>query len=130
MKNRKKLYTAIFFFYALLVFAVSSYPSLEIPFRLPSRFLQPDKLAHFIEYFIFAALYYLFRRQFQIRQKDILIELFLWAMIIPIFDEMHQLFIPGRSFEWYDVIADMLGFFTFIILNIIIYKTRRKDGNH
>ncbi|MDD2650632.1 MAG: VanZ family protein [Candidatus Cloacimonetes bacterium] len=37
------------------------------------------------------------------------------------FDELHQLLIPGRSFSFLDILADMMGFAT-----IILYLNYRK----
>jgi len=44
------------------------------------------------------------------------------AVIIPILDESHQILIPGRSFSYYDILADFLGFLTIIIY----YKLKLK----
>ncbi|MBT4332008.1 MAG: VanZ family protein, partial [Candidatus Cloacimonetes bacterium] len=46
------------------------------------------------------------------------------AVIIPILDESHQILIPGRSFSYYDILADFLGFLTIIIY----YKFKLKQS--
>ena len=131
MKNKKRFYTISFIIYSIIIFGVSSYPRLAIPIKLHSSLLEPDKIAHFIQYFIFALLYFKFRQNRGIGEKEILCELFFLGMLIPIFDELHQILIPGRTFEWYDVVADLIGFYTFIISKIIQkYILRRKNGNH
>ena len=122
MKNKKQYYTVCFIIYSIIIFGISSYPSLNIPIKLPSSLFQPDKIAHFVQYFIFALLYFKFRLYRNIQEKEILCELFFWGMFIPIFDELHQILIPGRTFEWYDIVADMIGFYTFIISKIIHKK--------
>ena len=133
MKNKKKFYTISFFACATIIFILSSYPRLDPPFTLPSSFLEPDKIVHFLQYFIFSYLYFMFRQSRNIQEKEILCELFFLGIFIPLLDELHQIPIPGRSFEWYDAIADMMGFYIFVTIRIIwsfIYKTWRTNENH
>ncbi len=72
------------------------------------------KMAHFTEYFILGILV--------INSLDISNKRYLYSFIIgfiyAISDEVHQLFIAGRSGKIFDVLIDSLG----IIMSIFIYK--------
>ncbi len=108
MKNK---YNKIaFYIWAGVVFTLTSIPKLQSPL---DDSLNIDKLAHFIVYMIFA---YLFMKMFDTKQYIQKLKLLcVLAVIIPIFDELHQIPISGRSFSYYDILADFLGFLTVII---------------
>ena len=108
MKNK---YNKIaFYIWAGVVFTLTSIPKLQSPL---DDSLNIDKLAHFVVYMIFA---YLFMKMFDTKQYIQKLKLlYILAVIIPIFDELHQIPIPGRSFSYYDILADFLGFLTVII---------------
>lgn len=80
------------------------YDILEFPIR---------KSAHFTLYLILGVLVYLFVVEFNINKK-IIISLLI-CVIFALSDEIHQLFIEGRSGELRDVLIDMLGSFVGII---------------
>ena len=108
MKN--KYYKIAFYIWAGVIFTLTSIPKLQSPL---DDSLNIDKLAHFIVYMIFA---YLFMKMFDTKQYiQKLKKLYVLAVFIPIFDELHQIPIPGRSFSYYDILADFLGFFIVII---------------
>ena len=69
------------------------------------------KTAHFTEYAILGVLFYLFYRQ-TLPQKNGL-QLFVLAILSSFLyactDEIHQLFVPGRSGQFTDVLVDTLG---------------------
>lgn len=66
------------------------------------------KLAHFTEYFVLGLLIYNYN-------KNVLKALII-CIIYAIGDEIHQLFILGRSFQIKDIIIDTLGSITGILL--------------
>lgn len=138
---KKKTSTILFILYSVLVFTVSSIPRLSVSVYTPV--ISPDKLAHCFQYFIFAFLYFHFRFNqkkfnfvkrynnvnkydinhiYEVIRKDIYVELFFLSFLISIFDELHQIPIPGREFCWFDVIADILGIQLFILFSAIYYK--------
>ena len=90
--------------YALLIFTLSSIKSASLP---TVEFKLADKLVHFCEYGTFG--FILARFLFQLGWK----EPYLWAVLIASFygatDEIHQFYVPGRTMEVYDWIADTLG---------------------
>ncbi|MGH8004485.1 MAG: VanZ family protein [Limisphaerales bacterium] len=90
--------------YALLIFALSSIKSASLP---TLRFELGDKLIHLGEYGLFG---FLFARLFvQLGWKNP----YIWAVLIASFygaaDEIHQFYVPGRTMEVYDWIADTIG---------------------
>ncbi|MGE5692433.1 MAG: VanZ family protein [Candidatus Zixiibacteriota bacterium] len=90
--------------YALLIFGLSSIESASLP---SLRFAWSDKFIHLGEYGLFG---FLFARLFvQLGWKHP----YLWAALIASFygatDEIHQFYVPGRTMEVYDWVADTLG---------------------
>lgn len=92
--------------WAGLIFYLSSQPSIDAPALFPGQ----DKLFHLV---VFGALGFLlmgtlpaaphgYRRQ-QLWGVAIVV------LLYGISDEFHQHFVPGRSVEFFDVVADALG---------------------
>ncbi len=107
---KKKYYKIAFYIWAGVVFTLTSIPKLQTPIN---DTLNIDKLAHFTVYMIFAYLFMKMFSQDQYIQKLKLLSIL--AVLVPIFDELHQIPIPGRFFSYYDILADFLGFLTVII---------------
>lgn len=72
------------------------------------------KLAHFIEYFILGILVINFITRYD---KKIIIAILL-CIIYATSDEIHQIFVPGRSCQIIDIMIDSLG----SIMGIYLYK--------
>ena len=110
-------------FWGLLIAVVSSIPKISQP--IPS-IPYADKAAHFLEYAIFAylmcrALFYSSRPHHLSRAVIISI---VFCAVFAAGDELHQLFIPGRSKSLTDFIADSLG-----ILSALALFNFRHGGN-
>jgi VanZ family protein len=112
-------------FYAFLIFAVSAIP------QVPPTFFGltfGDKVLHFIEYSIFSFL--LFLTFFTSRKEFFKKNVFLLSSIIGIVygfsDEIHQKFVPGRSCDILDFLADCLGI---ILIQIGIWLYLKRKGN-
>jgi VanZ family protein len=91
-----------------LIFALSSFEIPEIPF---ARFAMRDKIAHAFEYAglgVFVA--HAVLRTWPDRSRA---RLFSVAVLIAgawgVLDEIHQAFVPGRSADVLDAVADVLG---------------------
>ena len=80
------------------------------------------KLAHFGEYFILGVL---MSSALNTHSKNIFIGIAL-CFIYAITDEIHQLFIPGRSGQILDVCIDTLGSITSIIIFYIFKNIKNK----
>lgn len=78
--------------------------------------------AHVFEYFILAFLTYKTLESFNIKENKYIITL-LFCFLSASLDEIHQLFIDGRSFEYYDILMDTLGSIL-MLLNINIFSKK------
>ena len=79
------------------------------------KFVRPvRKLAHFTIYLILGVLVYLYIKEFNISNKFIISLLI--CILYAISDEIHQLFIVGRSGKILDVLIDSLGSLTGIFI--------------
>lgn len=86
-----------------------------------------DKIVHFC---IFAALgWFLARGMYLARTGALSRHYGLWAMLIgTVFgasDEWHQSFVPGRHADWADLLADVLGIISAVILYNVFQKRKR-----
>ena len=88
---------------------MSSLPGYELP-HLP--FYSFDKIVHLIEFGLFGIL--LFRA---FRYPRPFLHPYLLTLVVGIpyaaFDEMHQLFVPGRNCSAFDFIVDVFGLVIF-----------------
>ena len=83
------------------------------------------KTAHFALYFVLGLAFISFLKEFDLSNKKLLIYTILFVFIYACSDEIHQLFVRGRSGEITDVLIDTLGG----VLSSIIYinfRIRRK----
>ena len=91
------------------------------------KFVKPvRKLAHFTIYFILGILVYLLMKEYNI--KNIIIISLLICIIYSITDEIHQLFVIGRTGKVLDVIIDSVGSYTGIILIKFLNKKNNKNN--
>ena len=89
------------------------------------------KLAHFFLYTLGGILILLHINLYKITDKSKVIASLIIGTAYAITDELHQLFVPGRSGEIKDVCLDSLGLITGIILLLIFLKfieRRKKIG--
>ena len=92
------------------------------------------KTAHFTEYAILGALFYLNLIQFpklNSRIKKLLLPI-LFSFLYAITDEIHQIFVPGRSAQFRDVLIDTLGasFGCLLIHALLTLFTRLKSNSN
>ena len=87
---------------------MSSIPDLKAP---ELRFLFVDKLAHFVEYAIFALLIFrsFSRLSPRITRRRAFLLSALFLSLFASLDELYQHFIPGRNSDVYDLAGDILG---------------------
>ena len=87
------------------------------------------KLAHYSLYFILGILSFLVIVDYKNNKKLILYSMFI-CFLYACTDELHQLFIAGRSAEIKDVLIDSFGSLTSILLcNFIYFKSNIKKVN-
>ena len=77
---------------------------------LPPPFPHADKVVHFVLYAGLGGLL-----EFGLRARPLWIPLSI-AAGYGVIDEIHQLYVPGRSFDWMDIAADALGALVAIVV--------------
>ena len=118
MKNN--IYKIAFYVWIVFILISTSYPRISIS---DEHIIGLDKLAHIFLYFIFA---FLFLKKQSIITLKHLKHLIIMSFLIPLGDELHQLFIPGRNFSLYDIVADIIGFY---IIISVTYFTKFHSQN-
>ena len=78
------------------------------------------KLAHFTEYLILGILIH---NLIKLYNKNILVSLSI-CIIYAITDELHQILVPGRTFQINDILIDTIGSFIGITIINLIKKRR------
>ena len=114
----------------IVILTLSSIPDLRI--IPPWHFTWKDKISHFIEYGIFALLFLLMVKQENriTNHRKSFLAVLTFGLLLAIVDELHQLFIPGRSTDALDIVADSFGIvmvsFIFYLINNHSAVNRRK----
>lgn len=110
------------------IFILTSLPSESLPSVEIS-----DKLNHFLAFFVlgfFLNLTLKYQTKFPALKKNILIITIIIASGYGLLDELHQLFVPGRSAEVLDWIADFIGAISGSLLAEAIYRKYFVVLNH
>ena len=84
------------------------------------------KLAHFAEYAVMGVFVYLLWRQWMERGKKLYILVIVWVFVSAAMDELHQLFVPDRCGNLWDVLLDTCGGIFGMGILIWLEKIRRK----
>ena len=102
--------------YCIFIFIQSSFPSIESVPELPYI----DKLLHFFAYAVLGAFFLRAYKTLRVRNnlKLLIILSVLSSSLYGISDEIHQHFVPYRSFEYVDILADVLG----SLFGVFIYQ--------
>jgi len=112
----------------VVIFVASSIPGSDLP---EIKIWNSDKLIHIGIFFV---LCWLFNRALWFQSRSPFLKYrsvgfaFLFVAIYAVLDEFHQGFVPGRTQDVFDVIADIIGgaMFTLIFLLGLVMK---KNGN-
>lgn len=83
------------------------------------------KVAHFFVYFVLGILWMNLLKEYKISLGKQVIYSLLFSLIYACSDEIHQLFVPGRSGNLFDVMIDTFGFLC-SILPIYLFKKYKK----
>jgi len=122
MKSKRiKAYRFFFYFWFVIIFILTSYPTLP---PLHDKLVSIDKVGHFAVYCILA-FFYMKKEQGNDISKTFR-KISLLAIFLPIIDELHQIPIPGRDFSFLDILADYCGF----LLIIIIFKIKSRKSSY
>ncbi|MBK8551500.1 MAG: VanZ family protein [Ignavibacteria bacterium] len=125
MKINPRIYHISLFTYCLIIFILSSIPGDDFP---QVGFQFGDKIVHFIIYAIlFSLFFYSLKNQSKyVRLQKFALEFsFLFTVLYGITDELHQYFVPYRSCEFYDWVADAAGGL-FMYLMFKYFSEKRK----
>ncbi|MCD4796320.1 MAG: VanZ family protein [Candidatus Cloacimonetes bacterium] len=115
-----KTYRILFILWSAVILALTSFPKLKTPV---DEMIGVDKIAHFCVYFIFAFLF--IKMHLKKHLPKTIKRLWYLAIIVPLFDELHQIPIPGRAFSVWDIFADILGFVALIFIYKKMQRTNR-----
>ena len=116
MKNNLKFYRTLFFIYIIIVLILSVIPSPE-GFRLGG-----DKTKHVAAFVMFTWLFFVSYKETKY------VYIFLWGLSFGILIEFIQYFIPWRSTEALDVLADVGGIAIGFILIKMVNMLKQKSG--
>ncbi|GMU96384.1 VanZ family protein [Ignavibacterium album] len=123
MKTNSRVFVFIYLpliIHWLTILILTSLPSDQVP-----SVEIGDKVNHFLAFFVlgfFLNLTLKYQHRYPNLKKNILITTIIIAAGYGIMDELHQLFVPGRSAELLDWIADFLGAVTGSLLAEFIYR--------
>jgi VanZ family protein len=112
----RRIYIILTLIYAALIFVVSSIQSFPSSIETSMN----DKSLHVIEYSILG---FLTLGCFKKRNLlPILIVAFVISALYGLSDEIHQYYVPGRMFSYYDVLANTLGSLLGVIISYFFFK--------
>lgn len=120
--------------WTILIFVLSSIPDLSGP---DLGLSWQDKLDHFVFYAIYGFLLYLavrFQDRYEWLTRAAWRVTVIFGVLYGITDEIHQYFVPGRSMDWRDVLADGLGIIAgatvaFYLLRRRVHRMRHRPFN-
>ncbi len=121
VQKRKTIFRIISILWAAIIISISSIPRLPVPdmhlgFRL-------DYVIHFGIYFVLSLFVFLWKadKKGYLNIKQYFVVIMLWC-VFAVADETHQLWIPGRTFAWQDMLSNILGFISGIVLALYLYR--------
>jgi len=114
-------------FYAIVIFTQSSFSHIPTP-SIGLRF--QDKLIHAIVYGIlgFLSIRAFYYKSNDFMRRNALVLSFSISFLYALSDELHQAFVPGRTAEIGDLIADFIGILTAEVIFFYRKINFRKPG--
>jgi len=127
---KKSIWLILFIFWTLLIISTSMIPYSGATGEPGSSGFRWDYLEHFLAHFAFGTLYIMWRsdRSFNIRNLELAL-MFTVSICFSILTEFIQLFVPGRAFNYIDVLYNLAGVLSAILLIyflLIRYYLRKK----
>ena len=111
-----------------VIYYISSRPASVLP---SGFFPHMDKFAHAVEFGVLATLscraayWPLSRSEIGRDSLKIPAAVLLFCMIFAALDEFHQIYVPGRSADWKDWVADVSGAFLAVLLIRFLSRNTR-----
>ena len=125
-KNKKYLINIPLIVYWLILFVLTSLPS-----KSAITIGVSDKIEHFGAYGILASVLYVnlyFQKKFKKLNKYPGTFTLIFASLYGVMDELHQLFVPGRTADILDWTADFLGVMLGILITrVLIEKLKQME---
>lgn len=115
--------------YWLTLFVLTSIPGRSLPKVI---LIFTDKAKHLIAYMILSFLLNFaihFQKKFKKLNIHSGISAFMIIAVYGLLDEIHQIFIPGRYFEWLDFLSDLIGGVIGILVAQWIIDQNKKNKN-
>ena len=127
--NNSRLMKIMFWTWLGLIFIVSSIPYLSVPgLKFSLIMFRTDYIIHWFQYTVLLSLFVVWRSKIQ---SGFTRRIGFIALIIGIFlasiDETHQLLIPGRNFNPFDMVYNYLGVLSGILL-AFLWIRKQKTG--
>ena len=123
MKEKIKLLKYLFFFSIFFLFLLYVLPGELIEFNPPKeRTVFQGSIKHFY-YFSYLTLLGLF---VYLKEKNYLKIVFL-LFLLSAFVEVIHLYVPGREFSYYDILANVLGYLFGFLLITLVKKYIKKE---
>ncbi len=110
-----------------LIFWLSSIPRIPV-IHAP---IEIDKVVHTSVFFVlcwFSYRAFRYQSRFLSVQKYALVLALVLTALYGVTDEIHQRFVPGRTFDYFDMLADATGAVAFAILLQIRTAVKRRAG--
>lgn len=105
MMARRRIYFTLLVLWVAFTFLLTSIPNPQVDVPIP----YVDKIAHFGFYGVMGFLCALWRRESGDGARPAILIGLLFASTVGALDEGHQYWIPGRSMDLFDWIADTAG---------------------
>ncbi len=115
--------------WAAIIFILSSLTAL--PHFMPA-IIGFDKLEHMAAFFVLCFLSwrgFFYQLRFPYLKEKALVIAFTFTIIYGYLDELHQLYVPGRLFDYFDLAADVAGAILFIIFHALFIERKYKKVN-
>lgn len=123
-RNRVYIIYAPLFIYWLIIFILTSLPG-----NVALDIHVSDKIEHFGAYGLLSVFLYTtlnFQRKFRVLKENPATFTLVFASLYGMIDELHQLFVPGRTADILDWTADFMGsLIAVLITKFIIEKLRQ-----
>ncbi len=114
MINKKVFYTVLLVCWFIADIIATTIPNSSIPMEY---ILGYDKLLHIIKFVAFMIILYRFLHYSDIKYTYKL-TIYIVLLLFPFVDEGIQRFIPSRSYSVWDLLADYIGIFIGLLLNV------------
>lgn len=124
--NKKKILYLPLAFYWIIIFILTSLPGNSIP-KMILGF--SDKAKHLGAYLVLSFLLNFalhFQKKYKFFNKFSASSTFMIIFLYGLLDEIHQIFVPGRYFEWLDFLSDLIGGLIGILLSRWIINQNKK----